>query len=82
MGNASVSYVPRPPGFPITSECNQRRPVQAPPCDHKEEYPIQSHERIPEKTLNVSGLYAWNCCTILADIRERGLLTSCQKRKQ
>ncbi|KAK2432207.1 hypothetical protein QL285_030340 [Trifolium repens] len=41
MGSASVGYVPGPPGFPVTSERNQRRPAQAPPCDHKEEYPIQ-----------------------------------------
>lgn len=41
MGNASVGYVPGPPGFPVTSERNQRRPAQAPPCDHKDEYPIQ-----------------------------------------
>jgi hypothetical protein len=50
MGNASVSYVPGPPGFRVTSECNQRRPAQAPSCDHKEEYPIQSQERVLEKT--------------------------------
>lgn len=37
MGNASVSYVPGPPGFPVTSERNQRRPTQAPPCYHKGE---------------------------------------------
>ncbi|PNX60049.1 hypothetical protein L195_g051726 [Trifolium pratense] len=66
MGSASVGYVPGPPGFPVTSERNQRRPAQAPPCDHKEEYPIQSLERVPEKTRHVSGSYAWNCRTISA----------------
>ncbi|KAF7802795.1 hypothetical protein G2W53_041906 [Senna tora] len=30
MRNASVSYVPGPPGFPVMSERNQRRPAQAP----------------------------------------------------
>lgn len=66
MGNASVGYVPGPPGFPVTSERNQRRPAQAPPCDHKDEYPIQSQERVPEKNRNVSGSYAWNSRTISA----------------
>lgn len=41
MGNASVGYVPGPPGFPFTSERNQRRPAQAPPCDQKISYTIQ-----------------------------------------
>lgn len=55
MGNASVGYVPGPPGFPVTSERNQRRPAQAPPCDHKDEYTIQSQERVPEKTVKYPG---------------------------
>lgn len=51
------------------SRPNVRRedlPKHRTPCDHKEEYPIQSQERVPEKNRNVSGSYAWNSRTISA----------------